>query len=146
MILYHFTCPWRFWGEDWKSRCDPETGILKIEQPDLLPSNKQWNEDVLPQRLREPVVWLTTSTETKPTEDPRGLNLRLTVSLLSTDRKLRSYAKWVGPELLAGIPQDHSKKVRAEWWVYRGVIPARQIRDAKLIMGQRPWWEQSDES
>jgi hypothetical protein len=139
MILYHFTCPWVFWGADWKSGVNPNKGCLSVETPDLLPSNRQYADcDVSQWRI--PVVWLTTSTETRAAESPNTLRLRLTVKLPSTDHRLHSFAKWwprAGLETPLGM-----KKAVPHWWTYRGTIPARAIVDAQLMLGQRPWWEE----
>lgn len=142
MIFYHFMCPRIFWGDEWKSGYDPETGMLSAPTRDLVPSNAQYDHDGLPAQWRIPVVWLTTSTETKPAEHPQILRLLLTVRLPSTDRRLCGYAKWWGREHFHLVPPQQLKKQVAHWWVYRGIIPASRMVDAKLIMGQRPWWEE----
>jgi hypothetical protein len=140
MILYHFTCPWRFWGDNWKSGFDPETESLSVPRRDLTPSNEQYDWEGCPEQWRVPVVWLTTSTETMLAEEPNIMRLRLTVQLSSTDTKLRPFTKWRG---CGGrlMPEVYDKKVRAHWWVYCGIIRAQQIVTATTIMGQRPWWE-----
>jgi hypothetical protein len=132
MIFYHFTCPWRFWSEDWKGQypCVPVR--------DLLPSNAQY-VDGAPAPWCIPVVWLTTSTETMPADDPDIMRLRLTIRLPTTDLKLRSFAKWQGTDIL---PPALREKAAAHWWTYRGVIPAKRITEINPVMGQYPWWEE----
>jgi hypothetical protein len=143
MLFYHFTCPWLFWGEDWKSRYDPEAEILAVPLHDILPSNRQYEREGCPERWREPVVWLTTSDETKPAEAPNIMRLRLTVRLPSGDRRLRAFAKWFG-RLPAVMPDGAHRKACAHWWIYRGTIPAAQIVAAETLMGELPWWEGLD--
>src|SRR5271163_5002268 len=102
MIFYHFTCPWRFWGDDW--------GLLPdVPARDLLPSNTQYDDPNLPTRLREPVVWLTTSMETKPAGRDDTALLCLTVKILAADTGLRDYKKWMG-DFNTVLPPDLRKK------------------------------------
>jgi hypothetical protein len=140
MILYHFTCPWQFWGADWKSGYAPEAEQLMVPKRDLIPSNRQYDCEELPARWRIPIVWLTSSAETKPAEAPNIMRLRLTVRLPSLDPRLGSYGKWAGPWQQI-MPQPFDEKARAHWWTYRGVIPANRIVEAELLSGQLPWWE-----
>ncbi len=142
MKLYHFTCPWTFWGDDWKSLVDLEAGMMNVPLRDLLPSNKQYDWEGCPPPWQAPVVWLTADGHgIKPSlDEPNVLRIRLTVRLPSADSRLKTFVKW-HKGYASAMPEEFYKRATADWWTYRGTIPASAVVDVQFFRGSVGWWE-----
>jgi hypothetical protein len=143
MRLYHFTNH----GSLWPLPADTAPGLVGIPCPDHIRPTTDYDGTGL-----EQVVWLTTNPATKPAEDPDTLIFRFTLVIPSLDRKLVKATKWKsqclnGLTWRAGFTATSplERFVHAEamknWWVYRGCLPGKWIREIKPLIGQDRIWD-----